>query len=72
MSPISLGSAVDRQARLHTFEKVKQEAVDGFGTRAIHVGSDPDGSTGAIIPAISMSSTFKLEGIGKHKVRNER
>ncbi|KAI0000687.1 Cys/Met metabolism PLP-dependent enzyme-domain-containing protein [Russula compacta] len=67
MAPISMGSPVNRQARLHTLEVVEREAVDGFGTRAIHVGSDPDGSTGAIIPAIYLSSTFKLEGIGKHK-----
>ena len=72
MSPISLGSLADRQARLPTLEKVEQEAVDDFGTRAIHVGSDPDGSTGAIIPAISLSSTFKQESIGKHKVREKR
>ncbi|GMM37962.1 cystathionine gamma-lyase [Saccharomycopsis crataegensis] len=29
-----------------------------FGTKAIHVGSEPDPSTGAVIPAISLSTTF--------------
>lgn len=43
--------------------------VDGFGTLAIHVGSDPDRETGAVIPAISLSTTYKQEGVGNHKVR---
>lgn len=29
-----------------------------FGTKAIHVGSSPDPTTGAVIPAISLSTTF--------------
>ncbi|KAI9509395.1 hypothetical protein F5148DRAFT_1188424 [Russula earlei] len=43
--------------------------LDGFGTRAVHVGSDPDPSTGALIPAISLSPTYKQEAVGKRKVR---
>ncbi|KAG5642795.1 hypothetical protein DXG03_002100 [Asterophora parasitica] len=39
----------------------------GFGTRAIHVGSAPNGETGAVIPAISLSTTYKQEAIGVHK-----
>lgn len=42
--------------------------VDGFGTRAIHVGSDPDEATGAVIPAVSLSTTYKQYGVGIHKV----
>ena len=42
--------------------------VDGFGTRAIHVGSEPNPSTGAVIPPISLSTTYKQEAIGVHKV----
>jgi hypothetical protein len=41
----------------------------GFGTRAVHVGSDPSEETGAVIPPISLSTTYKQSGIGIHKVR---
>lgn len=46
-----------------------KKPVDGFGTRAIHVGSDPSEETGAVIPAISLSTTYKQSAIGVHKVR---
>ncbi|KAF8198494.1 Cys/Met metabolism PLP-dependent enzyme-domain-containing protein [Pholiota molesta] len=41
--------------------------VDGFGTRAIHVGSDANEETGAVIPPISLSTTYKQTAIGVHK-----
>jgi cystathionine gamma-lyase len=63
MAPIALGSPVHRHTQLK-----KVDIVDGFGTRAIHVGSDPDPSTGAVIPAISLSTTYKQDGVGNHKV----
>ncbi|KAF9524328.1 pyridoxal phosphate-dependent transferase [Crepidotus variabilis] len=44
-----------------------KKRVDGFGTRAVHVGSEPDPSTGAVIPAISLSTTYRQESIGVHK-----
>jgi hypothetical protein len=44
---------------------------DGFGTRAIHVGSEPNSETGAVIPPISLATTYKQDGVGKHKVRTE-
>jgi hypothetical protein len=34
----------------------------------MHVGSDPDEATRAVIPAISLSTTYKQTGIGNHKV----
>ncbi|KAI0088783.1 pyridoxal phosphate-dependent transferase [Irpex rosettiformis] len=40
---------------------------DGFGTRAIHVGSEPNPETGAVIPSISLSTTYKQDSVGKHK-----
>jgi cystathionine beta-lyase/cystathionine gamma-synthase len=43
----------------------KKEA--GFATRAIHVGQDPDPSTGAIVVPIFPTSTYVQEEIGKHK-----
>ncbi len=36
----------------------------GFSTRAIHVGQHPDPLTGAVIPPIHMSTTFKQDGVG--------
>jgi cystathionine gamma-lyase len=47
---------------------VVKPRVDGFGTRAIHVGSAPNNETGAVIPAISLSTTYKQDAIGHHKV----
>lgn len=39
----------------------------GFSTRAIHVGQEPDASTGAMITPIYATSTFAQESPGKHK-----
>lgn len=36
----------------------------GFSSRAIHVGSEPDPVTGAVVPPIYATSTFKQDGIG--------
>ncbi|WVQ96323.1 hypothetical protein IAU59_003427 [Kwoniella sp. CBS 9459] len=38
---------------------------DHFSTRSIHVGSEPDPSTGAVVPSLSVATTFKQDGIGK-------
>lgn len=39
----------------------------GFATDAIHVGQEPDPSTGAIIPPIYQTSTYVQEALGKNK-----
>ncbi|KAL1919786.1 uncharacterized protein VTP21DRAFT_1717 [Calcarisporiella thermophila] len=39
----------------------------GFGTLAIHAGQEPDAHTGAVIPPISLSTTFKQSSAGIHK-----
>jgi cystathionine beta-lyase/cystathionine gamma-synthase len=39
----------------------------GFATRAIHAGQEPDPLTGAVSPAIYPTSTYAQEEIGKHK-----
>ncbi|KAF7327671.1 hypothetical protein MKEN_00346500 [Mycena kentingensis (nom. inval.)] len=39
----------------------------GFATRAVHVGSEPSTETGAVIPPISLSTTFKQDSVGIHK-----
>jgi cystathionine gamma-synthase len=36
----------------------------GFETRAIHAGYDPDPLTGAVIPPIYATSTYKQDGVG--------
>jgi cystathionine gamma-synthase len=37
----------------------------GFGTRAVHGAGAPDAVTGAVVPAISLASTFAQEAVGK-------
>jgi cystathionine gamma-synthase len=39
---------------------------DGFETRAIHAGQDPDPVTGAVVPPISLATTFAQAAVGKH------
>jgi cystathionine beta-lyase/cystathionine gamma-synthase len=39
----------------------------GFATRAIHTGQEPDPLTGAVSPAIYLTSTYVQEEIGKNK-----
>jgi cystathionine gamma-lyase/cystathionine beta-lyase/cystathionine gamma-lyase/homocysteine desulfhydrase len=39
----------------------------GFATKAIHIGQEPDPSTGAVTVPIFASSTFVQEELGKHK-----
>jgi len=39
-----------------------------FATRAIHVGQEPDPVTGAVIPPISLATTFKQKSAGVHTV----
>lgn len=36
----------------------------GFSTRAIHAGQEPDPRTGAVVPAIYQTSTYKQDGVG--------
>ena len=42
-------------------------AGDGFETRAIHAGNEPDPGTGAIVPPISLATTFAQDAVGKHR-----
>jgi cystathionine gamma-synthase len=43
---------------------MKKYQATGFETRAIHAGQEPDGRTGAVVPPISMSTTFKQHAPG--------
>ena len=38
--------------------------TDRFETLAVHAGAEPDPQTGAVVPAIQMSATFKQDGVG--------
>ena len=40
------------------------EKTAGFETRAIHAGYEPDPMTGAVIPPIYATSTYKQDGVG--------
>jgi cystathionine gamma-synthase len=39
----------------------------GFETRAIHAGQPPDPVTGAVVPAISLATTFVQAAVGDHQ-----
>lgn len=41
--------------------------MTGFETRAIHAGQAPDLATGAVVPPISLSTTFAQEAVGQHQ-----
>lgn len=71
MSPVAPGSPLDQPTH-HDGPKMLDQETLGFGTRAIHVGSEPDPSTGAMIPAISLSTTYKQDDIGRNKVDLDR
>lgn len=38
----------------------------GFDTRCVHGAGGPDPQTGAVVPPISLASTFAQDGVGKH------
>jgi cystathionine gamma-synthase len=38
--------------------------MNGFNTRAIHVGSEPDAVTGAVNPPVYLTSTYAQDGVG--------
>jgi len=39
----------------------------GFETRAIHAGQAPDPATGAVVPPLSLSTTFAQSAVGEHR-----
>lgn len=40
---------------------------DAYATRAIHVGSEPDPTTGAVVPSLSVATTFLQDGVNRHR-----
>ena len=47
--------------------EVEAQESWGFDTRAIHAGQEPDPTTGAVVPPISLSTTFAQDGVGNTK-----
>ncbi|HEY6319890.1 MAG TPA: cystathionine gamma-synthase [Acidimicrobiia bacterium] len=41
--------------------------ADGFETRAIHAGQPPDPATGAVVPPITLATTFAQDDVGEHR-----
>ena len=46
---------------------MKDPAGYGFETRAIHAGQAPDPNSGAVVPPVSLATTFAQEAVGKHR-----
>jgi len=40
---------------------------DAFETRAVHAGQEPDPATGAVVPPITLASTFVQDAVGDHR-----
>jgi cystathionine gamma-lyase/cystathionine beta-lyase/cystathionine gamma-lyase/homocysteine desulfhydrase len=47
--------------------KKKKPLYSGFGTKAIHLGQEPDPETGSVVVPIYPTSTFAQQELGKHK-----
>jgi cystathionine gamma-synthase len=45
----------------------QQQAGWAFETLAIHAGQDPEATTGAVVPPISLATTFAQSEVGVHK-----
>ncbi|HMG39822.1 MAG TPA: cystathionine gamma-synthase [Acidimicrobiales bacterium] len=45
----------------------EEHQEQGFETLAIHAGSEPDPATGAVVPPISLSTTFAQHGVAQHQ-----
>ena len=41
--------------------------MSGFETRAIHAGQPPEPTTGAVVPPISLATTFAQSAVGTHR-----
>jgi cystathionine gamma-lyase len=63
--------AVTSTALFYASEKQKfitlTETMKGFTTKAIHAAQEPDEATGAVVPLLSLATTYKQDGIGKDR-----
>ena len=49
----------------------RQQHHAKFGTTAVHVGSEPDPSTGAVVAPISLATTFAQHRPGEQRGRDD-
>src|SRR5690349_6707044 len=56
--------SVPSTARVGSMTSQQHRQKSGFETRAIHAGYEPDPTTGAVIPPIYATSTYKQDGVG--------
>jgi cystathionine gamma-synthase len=42
-------------------------ATPGFETLAVHAGQEPDPVTGAVVPPISLATTYQQDAVGQHR-----
>ena len=45
----------------------REQFADAFETRAVHAGHEPDPATGAVVPPVSLASTFAQDAVGQHR-----
>src|SRR5204862_7595151 len=57
-------SVVEEGAGYARWMTQEHRQKSGFETRAIHAGYEPDPTTGAVIPPIYATSTYKQDGVG--------
>jgi cystathionine gamma-synthase len=55
---------VTEESRRARSANADRSQKSGFETRAIHAGYEPDEATGAVIPPIYATSTYKQDGVG--------
>jgi cystathionine gamma-synthase len=48
-------------------ERRQNPAGDEFETRTVHAGQEPDVATGAVVPPITLASTFVQDAVGDHR-----
>lgn len=72
MTPIAIMTHTEEQVAAANGKVAKESSLDSdsgyqFATRLIHAGSEANDDTGAVIPPISLSTTFKQSAVGVHK-----
>jgi cystathionine gamma-synthase len=48
-------------------DRSRFEDTGAFETRAVHAGHEPDPATGAVVPAVSLASTFAQDAVGQYQ-----
>jgi cystathionine gamma-synthase len=47
--------------------EIEEQESWGFETKAVHAGQPADPVTGAVVPPVSLATTFAQDGVGQHK-----